>query len=189
MKQPQFQCRLFQILTVLFRLFQNRTAQTHLIFLHQILCSLIFVHRKLCSRRRSRSPKIRHIIRDRRIRLMPYCGNHRHPALKNRTRNDLFIECPQILDRSASAPHDHNIHILFFQHPDSLHDTFRCAFPLHLGRTEDQLYIRISSGGNIDDIPHRSSRRCRHDPDFFYKLRNRPLVLLCEHPHLFQLFF
>ena len=52
-----------------------------------------------------------------------------------------------------------------------------------------QLYIRISSGGNIDDIPHRSSRRCSHDPDFFYKLRNRSLVLLCEHPHLFQLFF
>ena len=67
--------------------FKTALHQTHLILHHQTLCRLIFVYGKLCRRRRNRCTKIRHIIRDRRIRLMPYCGNHRHPALENRPRD------------------------------------------------------------------------------------------------------
>src|SRR5207302_10796910 len=45
-------------------------------------------------------------VRDRDISFVADGRDHRHPRLNDRARDDLFVERPQILDRSTAAADD-----------------------------------------------------------------------------------
>ena len=141
-------------------------------------------HGKLRCGRRGRCPKIRHIITDSGVCLMTHCRNDRNPAVENCLCHNLLVKCPQILHRAAATPNDHHIHAIFLQRADSLHDAGSRHIPLHDGRIQYNLHIRIPSRCNLDNIPDRRARRSRYNPQRPDKSGNRLLIFLREHSHL-----
>ena len=139
--------------------------------------------------RRRRRPQVGRVIGNGGVRLMPHCRDYRNAAFEDRPGHFLFVKGPQVFNGAASASHDHHIHSVCFQHPDSTHDALLGAFPLHLGRIKNQLDIGIAASGNIHDVPHCRSGGRGDNANSACKGWDRLFVFRCKHPHLFQFFF
>ena len=149
----------------------------------------IVKYRYLRSRRRCRSSQIRDIVRDRRVGLVAYSGDHRGSAFKYRTGYSLLVESPEILYGTAASSDNHNIYAEFIQCSDAPDNRRRCTLALDKRRIQINLHIWISSIGNILNITDcRAGRRC-DDPDLHGIFRNRLFVTPVEHSHLLEVFF
>ena len=84
----------------------------------------------------------------------------------------LFVECPKILDRSASAADDDRINPITVQSLNSSHDRICCSVALDLCRIQHELYIWIPPLCNTHDIVDGGSCLRRHDADGFRILGN-----------------
>ena len=118
---------------------------------------------------------------------MPYRRNHRCPAVKNCSCNFFFVERPQIFNGSAASSDNDHIYVILIQHTYTFYNALFRAFSLHKCRVQNKLYKRISSSGNVHNIPDRSSGRCCHNTDSSCICRNRHLIFRSKHSHLFQL--
>ena len=67
-------------------------------------------HDDLGGSRRRRRAEIRHEVGDRDVRLVADGRNDRDGAERNRARDDLFVERPEILDRTAASRDDDDVH-------------------------------------------------------------------------------
>ena len=144
------------------------------------------IYGKLRSGRRRRRAKIRDKVNDGGVRFMPNGRNDGNRAVKDRLGHRLFIERPQILHGASAPSHDHHVHSEPFQRPDAVHNAGNRLVSLHHGRIENDLHIGIPSAGNVDDIPHRRSRRSRHNAKGADIGGDRLLVLRSEQAALFQ---
>ena len=101
--------------------------------------------------------------------------------------NHFFIKCPQVFYGTAAPSYDQNIQSHLIQCFYSLDNAVFCLLPLNKSRIKDQLYIGISSGCNIHDIPDgRACGRC-NDPDPGGIFRDGLLIAAIKHTHFFQL--
>ena len=142
---------------------------------------------QFCRRRRCGRPQISHIVRNGGIRLMPYCWNHRNTAVKNCLGHPLLIKCPQIFNRAAAPSCNNYIHLRLFQRMYTFYNTFHRRVSLDNRRVQNNLHIRISSCGNIYDIPYRRPCWRRHHAESSYKPWNGPFILGCKHSQLWKL--
>ena len=74
------------------------------------LNSSLAVDHHLGGRRWRWRAEVRDEVRDRDVDLVSDRGNHRHRGRRDRPRQDLLVERPEILDRSAAASDDHHVH-------------------------------------------------------------------------------
>ena len=153
-----------------------------------LLCLPVIIYRQLCRCGRSRSPQIRHIVCDRRVRLMSYCRDDRHTAFKDSPGHRFLVKCPQIFDASAAAAHDHHVNLPFFQCTDSTDNALCRSVALHLGRIQDELHKRIPPSGDIYDISDSGPRRSSDDSQSPNVFRDRLFIFRSEHSHLKKFF-
>lgn len=59
--------------------------------------------------RRRRSSNVSHEIRDREVGLVTHCTDDRYLASGNGPGDGFFVECPQILERTAATTYDQDI--------------------------------------------------------------------------------
>ncbi len=116
-------------------------------------------------------PEIRHEIRDRKINLMPHRRDDRDFRSRDRAGYDLLVEAPEILQRSAAAPHDEHIaarisvalrRVELFDGP---RDFPLGPPPLHPHREKHRLHPRRAPLEDIEDVLDRRARRRGHNSD------------------------
>ena len=133
--------------------------------------------------RRRRSAQIRHEIGNRKIRLMPDCGDHRYRAGRNRARDRFLVESPQVFERSASARNNHHFRP---SRPaeicEARHHLLRRAVSLHLRRVNTHVAPREPAFQNLENVANHRSGRRRHDPDPLGQRRKRPFPGALEQP-------
>jgi hypothetical protein len=106
-----------------------------------------------------------------------------HSAPRNGARDDFFVEGPEILDRAAAAPDDHNVNALHLA--DRGHrpcNVERRAFALYARRTNDDVGVRVAAPQHFDDVAHGSAVERRDNADLARQCRQRPLATLVEEP-------
>jgi len=95
-------------------------------------------HDDLSSGRWRGRAHIRDKIRDREIGFVTHSTDDWYRACRNRARHGLFVERPQILDRSAAAREENHVHhflaVEIFQRRDNF---LRRAVALHAHRIQD----------------------------------------------------
>ncbi len=117
----------------------------------------------------------------------PTAENHRYRDSRDRPRHDLFVERPQILDRSAAAPDDDDVHP---RHAPDLaqraRDFRRGVLALHAGRADDEVRVRIAPPEHLDDVADRGAVERRDNADLARQRRQRPLARRIEQPFVLQ---
>src|SRR5436190_7273971 len=89
---------------------------------------------------RGRCPEISNEIGYCKIDFMADGADHRYVRVIDRTGDDFFIECPEVLDGSPSPSNDEEIDLSeFVEFPNSLRDFLRGAGALDFHGPKDQL--------------------------------------------------
>ncbi len=116
-------------------------------------------------------------------------GDHRHRHARNCARDRFFVERPEILDRSAAAPDDHDIHAFdapdLPQRPRYLRHRI---VALHAGRADDEMRVRVAASKDFDDVAQRGAVEGGDDPNLPRQRRQRTLAFGVEQPLGLQLF-
>src|SRR5206468_6399495 len=86
--------------------------------------------------------------------------------LRNRARDDFFVECPEVFDRPPAATDDHDV--------DAAHagdgaqpprDVERRALSLDARGTDDEVGIRITTLKHLDDVANSGALERGDDAD------------------------
>ena len=103
---------------------------------------------------------------------------------RDRARDDLLVERPEILDRSAAAADDDDV--------DAGHACDRRAAPraisrrralaLHARRADHEVRVRVAPPQHLDDVADRRAVERRDDADLARQRRQRPLARRVEQP-------
>ena len=101
----------------------------------------------------------------------------------HRTRHDLLVESPQILDRSAPSRDDQHVDLgAFVRRRDCPRDFGGGAFALHRRRIEDDGHGGPPPSQRGQNVGERGGARRRHDTDGPRKCRQRSLAFHREPP-------
>ncbi len=97
------------------------------------------------------------------------------------SRDRFVVERPQIFDRPAPAPDDHDIDA---GHPNDVPDAAgnvgRGALALHTRRANDEMGIRVAAAEYLDDVANRRAVERRDDADFAGQRRQRAFTRRIE---------
>ena len=122
--------------------------------------------------------QIGHEIGDGHIRLMSHRRDHRHRAGRNRARYGLLVEGPQVFERSAAAPHDHQFRPLRAAEVlDAAADLLHRSFALHQRREDADMQPGKAARENLEHVGDGGAARRGDDADAPRKARQGPLAL------------
>ena len=132
--------------------------------------------------------EVRDEVGDRDVDLVSDRGNDRHRGRRDRPRQDLLVERPEILDRSAAASDDH--HVDARDARDRLErtgDVLARAVALHAHRPHDQVRIGMPAAQDLDDVLERRAVERGDDANLAGEGGNRALARRGEEPLGLQL--
>ncbi len=113
----------------------------------------------------------------------PTAGDHRHRARGDGPRHDFLVERPEILDRPAAAPDDHDIDAVDPRdHPQAARDVLRGALALDARRTNHDMRLGIALGQHRQDVANRRAVKRGDHADLARQHRQRPLARRIEQP-------
>ena len=108
-------------------------------------------------------------------------GDHRHGRSGDRSRDDLLVERPQILDRSAaSSDEDHVDALDLGDRSEAACNVERGAVALHARRANHEVRVRVAAAQDVDDVADRGAVERGDDADLAGKRRQRTLARLVE---------
>ena len=97
--------------------------------------------------------------------------DNRNPRLKNSPYCFLFVESPEIFDRTATSTNNQHIQIRPLIGQSDVVSNLSCSpIPLHLGRIKDNLHSRKATADRRDNISDDRSAGTGYDADFLRKL-------------------
>ena len=123
-------------------------------------------------------------VGDRHVGLVADGRNHRHRARGDRARDDLLVERPEILDRSAAASDDDDVDAGHARRWREIARAMSSAAPspcTRAGRITDCAFA-IAPAEHLDDVADRGAVERRDDADLARQRRQRPLARLVEQP-------
>ena len=116
---------------------------------------------------------------DREVGFVADAGNHRHRRGDDRARQHLFVERPQVFERSAAARDDDHVDGLDARDlADRVRDFAPRAFALHARRRNHQVRVRIAPPQHADDVAQRRAVDRGDEADAAGQRRQRPLARL-----------
>jgi len=112
------------------------------------------------------APAGRPRVGQRDVDLVADAGDHRHRQAANRPRHRLFVERPEILDRSAAAPDDHDVDALDAADlTEGAGDVRRRRCRPGHGRRDHHVRVLVPPSEHLEDVPDRRpsdrGHRCR----------------------------
>ena len=147
--------------------------------------------RNLCSAGRRRGAGIRDIVDKRRVGFVPDSGDKRYLAFEGGAHQALFVERPEILDRTAAATDDKNVRAVFRRHgveaPNARLDLRGGPVALH-ERWPDNDADRKALPDPVENIADDRACRTGHHADGTRKIGEGLLVPLVEQAFGGQLF-
>ena len=97
--------------------------------------------------------------------------NNRNPRLKNSSNRFLFVESPEIFDRTATSTNNQYIQIRPLIGQSDMVSNLRCStISLHFCRIKDNLHSRKATADRRDNIPNDRSAGTGYNTDFLRKL-------------------
>lgn len=122
-------------------------------------------------------------IGDREIGLVADAADDRHVARRDRARERLVIERPQVLDRAAAAADDQHVDLApRVRRRDHRGELLRRARALHGRRIDDHRHVRRAARERRQHVAQRGRLQRRDDADRARMRRRRPLALGREEP-------
>ena len=102
----------------------------------------------------------------------------------DRARDDLLVERPEILDRSAAAADDDDVDAVDARRSlcSAARDLERRALALHARRTDDEVRVGVAPAEHLDDVADRRAVERGDDADLARQRRQRPLARGVEQP-------
>ena len=115
--------------------------------------------------------------------------NNRNPGLKNSPNRFLFIESPEIFDRTATSANNQYIQIRPLIGQSDVVSNLSCStISLHFCRIKDNLHSRKATADRRDNIPNDRSAGTGYNTDFLRKLGQDLLEFILKKPFFPQFF-
>ena len=115
--------------------------------------------------------------------------NNRNPRLKNSPNCFLFVESPEIFDRTAASTNNQHIQIGPLIGQSNVVSNLSCSpNSLHFCRIKDNLHSRKATADRRDNIPNDRSAGTGYNTDFLRKLGQALLEFLLKQPFFSQFF-
>ena len=93
-------------------------------------------------------------------------GDHRDRRGRDRPCNRLFVECPEVLERTAAPPDDKDVDTFLSRElVDAAGDLAGRTVSLHAYGANDDVGRRVSPGQDLEDVPKRRAVKRGDDPD------------------------
>ena len=97
--------------------------------------------------------------------------NNRNPRLENSPNRFLFVESPEIFDRTATSTNNQHIQIRPLIGQSDMVSNLRCStISLHFCRIKNNLHSRKATADRRDNIPNNRSAGTGNNTDFLRKL-------------------
>jgi hypothetical protein len=122
-------------------------------------------------------------VGNRHVNLVANRRNDWHRRARNRPGDDLLVESPEVLNRSAASTHDDYVYVVHAS--DGVkppRDGERCTLTLHTGSAQDDLSVPIPAAQDLDDVPNSRAVERGHDTYLAWERRQRPLAPGIEQP-------
>ena len=138
-------------------------------------------HHQFGGRRRRGSPHVGDEVGNRKIDLVPHGRDDGNARRRDRPDDDLLVERPEVLERSAAAPYDQDVeaaHLVKLL--DGAGDLAGRALTLHRDWIEHDGDAGIALMGDLHDVPDRRARGRGDHPDPAREKRQRSLARRVE---------
>src|SRR5262245_21086179 len=107
--------------------------------------------------------------------------HHRDTGVRNGTYHDLFVETPEIFQRSSASPNNDDIHrTQLVQGSERFRNLPSCTLPLDLNRGNNNVEYWPATPQDSQDIPNGCARQSCDDTHGPRKWRNQLLSILIE---------
>ncbi|VWC42463.1 hypothetical protein BLA6860_07099 [Burkholderia lata] len=137
---------------------------------------------------RRRRTQVGREVRDREIGFVPDAADDRQFARRDRARQRLVVERPQILDRAAAATDQQYVDLAArIRGLDGRDELFGGTGALHGRRIDDHRNVRRAAGERGQHVAQRGRLQRRDDADRARVGRQRPLALGREQPLALEL--
>ena len=107
---------------------------------------------------------------------------------RDRARDDLFVERPEILDRAAAAADDDDVDAGHARDRPAAPRAISSAAPSPCTRAgpNDEVRVRVAAAQHLDDVANRRAVERGDDADLARQRRQRPLARRVEQPFRLQ---
>ena len=115
--------------------------------------------------------------------------NNRNSRLKNSPNCFLFVESPEIFDRTATSTNNQYIQIRPLIGQSDMVSNLRCStISLHFCRIKNNLHSRKATADRRDNIPNNRSAGASYNTDFLRKLGKRLFEFILKKTFFSQFF-